>query len=146
MPLFKPKSSSSRSSSSPEKMNNGAQDGEGHDTVSNSSSQMNTTNGNGKRDRNSPQNRFPEAQTDESKTQLVFRCQLAHGSPTGFISGFSNVRELYQRIADCHDLPASEVSFYLFSFLFHLFYYPSFFIPFFLIHPSPDAGSIGHGA
>ncbi|XP_063989364.1 PDZ domain-containing protein GIPC3 isoform X1 [Diachasmimorpha longicaudata] len=111
MPLFKPKSSSSHSSSLLDKMNNGALHREGHDTVSNSSSQMNSTNGNGKRDRYSPQNRVPDTQTEESKTQPVFRCQLAHGSSTGLISGFSNVRELYQRIAECHDLPTSEILF-----------------------------------
>ena len=42
--------------------------------------------------------------------KLVFHCQLAHGSPTGIISGFGNVKELYQRIAECYDMPSSEVS------------------------------------
>ena len=40
---------------------------------------------------------------------LYFNCQLAHGSPTGLISGFSNVKELYQKIADCFEIPASTV-------------------------------------
>lgn len=44
------------------------------------------------------------------RPQLVFHCQLAHGSPTGFVSGFSNVRELYQKIAEYFEFPASEVS------------------------------------
>lgn len=44
---------------------------------------------------------------DDSK--LVFHCQLAHGSPTGLISGFSNVKELYQKIADCFEIPAQTV-------------------------------------
>lgn len=44
------------------------------------------------------------------RPQLVFHCQLAHGSPTGLISGFSNVRELYQKIADYFEFSASEVS------------------------------------
>lgn len=43
------------------------------------------------------------------RPQLVFHCQLAHGSPTGFVSGFSNVRELYQKIAEYFEFPASEV-------------------------------------
>lgn len=43
------------------------------------------------------------------KNQLVFHCQLAHGSPTGLISGFSSVRELYQKIAECYDIPVDEV-------------------------------------
>lgn len=46
--------------------------------------------------------------------KLIFHCQLAHGSPTGLISGFSNVRELYQKIADCFEIPATSVNkFYL---------------------------------
>lgn len=50
--------------------------------------------------------------TDPSvgRPQLVFHCQLAHGSPTGFVSGFSNVRELYQKIAEYFEFPATEVS------------------------------------
>lgn len=48
--------------------------------------------------------REPKAST------LVFHCQLAHGSPTGLISDFGNVRELYQKIAERYDLPAEEVS------------------------------------
>lgn len=44
-----------------------------------------------------------------SKASLQFHCQLAHGSPTVFVSGFSNVKELYQKIAECFDFPASEV-------------------------------------
>lgn len=43
------------------------------------------------------------------RPQLVFHCQLAHGSPTGFVSGFSNVRELYQKIAEYFEFPPSEV-------------------------------------
>lgn len=46
------------------------------------------------------------------KNQLVFHCQLAHGSPTGLISGFSSVRELYQKIAECYDIPVDEVRMY----------------------------------
>lgn len=44
------------------------------------------------------------------KSQLVFHCQQAHGSPLGLISGFSNVKELYQKIAECYDFPADDVS------------------------------------
>ncbi|XP_060529357.1 PDZ domain-containing protein GIPC3 [Cylas formicarius] len=42
---------------------------------------------------------------------LHFHCQLAHGSPTAFVSGFSNVRELYQKIAEAFDIPTSEILF-----------------------------------
>ena len=50
---------------------------------------------------------------DEPK--LIFHCQLAHGSPTGLISGFSNVKELYQKIADCFEIPAETVRFFFSS-------------------------------
>ena len=43
------------------------------------------------------------------KSKLVFHCQQAHGSPTGIISGFSNVKELYARIADAYDMDPAEV-------------------------------------
>lgn len=49
-------------------------------------------------------------QPNISKPQLVFHCQLAHGSPTGLISGFGSVKELYQKIAECYDFPMEEVS------------------------------------
>lgn len=45
-----------------------------------------------------------------TKPQLVFNCQLAHGSPTGFIAGFASVKELYQKIAECYDFSMDEVS------------------------------------
>ncbi|CAF1075657.1 unnamed protein product [Rotaria magnacalcarata] len=43
--------------------------------------------------------------------KLVFHCQLAHGSPTGVITGFSNVKELYQKIAECFEIPVSTILF-----------------------------------
>lgn len=51
-----------------------------------------------------------EMQPQPPRPKLVFHCQLAQGSPTGIISGFTNVKELYQKIAECYDMPASEVS------------------------------------
>ena len=44
------------------------------------------------------------------KPKLAFHCQQAQGSPTGIISGFTNVKELYKKIADCYDMDPSEVS------------------------------------
>lgn len=52
----------------------------------------------------------PQIDTNILKPQLVFHCQLAHGSPTGLISGFASVKELYQKIAECYDFPVDEVS------------------------------------
>uniref|UniRef100_A0A6B2EHK1 Putative rgs-gaip n=1 Tax=Phlebotomus kandelakii TaxID=1109342 RepID=A0A6B2EHK1_9DIPT len=46
-----------------------------------------------------------------SPVQLMFHCQLAHGSPTGFITGFSSVKELYQKIAEYYDFPTDEILF-----------------------------------
>jgi len=45
------------------------------------------------------------------RLKLVFHCQQAQGSPTGLISGFANVRELYQKIAECYEFPADDILF-----------------------------------
>lgn len=45
------------------------------------------------------------------RPQLIFHCQLAQGSPTGLITGFASVKELYQKIAECYDFPVDEVGF-----------------------------------
>ena len=45
-----------------------------------------------------------------NRPKLVFHCQQAQGSPTGLISGFSNVKELYQKIADCYGFSVGDVS------------------------------------
>jgi len=63
---------------------------------------------------NSMEKRVPQPQPSESnvsKPQLVFHCQLAHGSPTGLISGFASVKELYQKIAECYDFSVDEIIF-----------------------------------
>lgn len=58
---------------------------------------------------NGPQILNPNEDVNE-KQKLIFHCQQAQGSPTGVISGFSNVKELYQRISECYDFDPSEVS------------------------------------
>ncbi|XP_006634748.1 PDZ domain-containing protein GIPC2 [Lepisosteus oculatus] len=45
------------------------------------------------------------------RPKLVFHTQLAHGSPTGRIEGFTNVKELYGKIADAFNLQATEIMF-----------------------------------
>ncbi|XP_029440714.1 PDZ domain-containing protein GIPC1 [Rhinatrema bivittatum] len=45
------------------------------------------------------------------RPRLVFHTQLAHGSPTGRIEGFTNVKELYGKIAEAFSIPGSEVLF-----------------------------------
>ena len=42
--------------------------------------------------------------------KFVFYCQLAHGSATGKVEGFTNVKELYQKIAEVFKIQSSEVS------------------------------------
>lgn len=44
-----------------------------------------------------------------ARPRLVFRTQLAHGSPTGRIEGFTNVRELYAKIAEAFGIAPTEV-------------------------------------
>ena len=41
----------------------------------------------------------------------LFHCELAHGSPTGIISGFTSVKELYEKIAECYDMEPSDILF-----------------------------------
>lgn len=42
--------------------------------------------------------------------KFVFYCQLAHGSATGKVEGFTNVKELYQKIAEVFKMQSKEVS------------------------------------
>ncbi|KAJ8418935.1 hypothetical protein AAFF_G00004340 [Aldrovandia affinis] len=45
------------------------------------------------------------------RPRLVFHTQLAHGSPTGRIHGFTNVKELYAKIAEAFHISPSEILF-----------------------------------
>lgn len=54
--------------------------------------------------------RQPETQED-TRPKLVFHTQLAHGSATARIEGFSNVKELYAKIADALGIPKDEILF-----------------------------------
>lgn len=51
------------------------------------------------------------AEPTVTRPKLVFHCQQAQGSPTGIISGFTNVKELYQKIAECYDIPTEDILF-----------------------------------
>uniref|UniRef100_A0A8C8RQC1 GIPC PDZ domain containing family member 3 n=1 Tax=Pelusios castaneus TaxID=367368 RepID=A0A8C8RQC1_9SAUR len=46
-----------------------------------------------------------------SRPRLVFHTQLAHGSPTGRIEGFTNVKELYAKIAHVFNISPTEILF-----------------------------------
>ncbi len=52
----------------------------------------------------------PPPAVPAQRPKLQFHCQLAHGSPTGVLTGFSNVKELYQMIAGCYNIPVTDVS------------------------------------
>ena len=44
-----------------------------------------------------------------SRQELVFHTQLAHGSATKEVKDFSNVKELYAKIAVAFDIPTTDV-------------------------------------
>jgi hypothetical protein len=77
---------------------------------SNGVNHTNSTNNTPANKKQSPPNtNTTNSQEDFTKPKLIFHCQLAHGSPTGLISGFTNVKELYAKIAECYDIQPSEV-------------------------------------
>ncbi|XP_007436916.1 PDZ domain-containing protein GIPC3 [Python bivittatus] len=45
------------------------------------------------------------------RPRLIFHTQLAHGSPTAKIEGFTNVKELYAKIAEVFDISPTEILF-----------------------------------
>ncbi|XP_078285809.1 PDZ domain-containing protein GIPC1-like isoform X2 [Rhinoraja longicauda] len=45
------------------------------------------------------------------RPRLAFHTQLAHGSATGRVEGFSNVRELYSRLAEAFHITPAEIIF-----------------------------------
>ncbi|XP_014804505.1 PREDICTED: LOW QUALITY PROTEIN: PDZ domain-containing protein GIPC3 [Calidris pugnax] len=51
----------------------------------------------------------PAPRPPRARPRLVFHTQLAHGSPTGRIEGFTNVKELYAKIAEVFGISPTEV-------------------------------------
>ncbi|NXA42663.1 GIPC3 protein, partial [Eudromia elegans] len=51
------------------------------------------------------------ARPARARPRLVFHTQLAHGSATGRIEGFTNVRELYAKIAEVFGISPTEILF-----------------------------------
>lgn len=51
----------------------------------------------------------PPGPPEYPRPRLIFHTQLAHGSPTGRIHGFTNVKELYAKIAEVFHISPSEV-------------------------------------
>lgn len=52
---------------------------------------------------------IPAPRPSRARPRLVFHTQLAHGSPTGRIEGFTNVKELYAKIAEVFSISPTEV-------------------------------------
>ncbi|XP_033327280.2 PDZ domain-containing protein GIPC-like protein kermit [Megalopta genalis] len=114
MPLFKGRAA--QRSPTLEKLNGGGHHGNNNYSQQNGNEGEQTPSDAGNGGRGGQKNNNAEAQeqrrsTRVSRPPLVFHCQLAHGSPTGLISGFSNVRELYQKIGECYDLPVDQILF-----------------------------------
>lgn len=94
--------------------------------VNDSSPQMANANEKGKNGvppNSSPQSDISSSPSTPPKPKLSFQCQQAHGSPVGIISGFTNVKELYMKIAECYDIEPSDVSSTLLLFLSSTFYF-----------------------
>ncbi|XP_039666174.1 PDZ domain-containing protein GIPC3 [Perca fluviatilis] len=53
----------------------------------------------------------PSGPPEYPRPKLIFHTQLAHGSPTGRIHGFTNVKELYAKIAEVFNISPSEILF-----------------------------------
>ncbi|XP_053228650.1 PDZ domain-containing protein GIPC3 [Podarcis raffonei] len=53
----------------------------------------------------------PAPRQPRVRPRLIFHTQLAHGSPTGKIEGFTNVKELYAKIAEVFDISPTEILF-----------------------------------
>lgn len=52
----------------------------------------------------------PDPSAETPIPRFVFYCQLAHGSPTGKVEGFTNVKQLYEKIANTFHINAEDVS------------------------------------
>ena len=51
----------------------------------------------------------PPISSIPSRHELIFHTQLAHGSATKEVKDFSNVKELYAKIAVAFDIPTTDV-------------------------------------
>ncbi|XP_015665417.1 PDZ domain-containing protein GIPC3 [Protobothrops mucrosquamatus] len=55
--------------------------------------------------------RGPPPPPPRVRPRLIFHTQLAHGSSTAKIEGFTNVKELYAKIAEVFDISSTEILF-----------------------------------
>ncbi|EDW02283.1 PDZ domain-containing protein GIPC3 [Drosophila grimshawi] len=98
MPLFARKSTKNSSDHS-----DISQDSKGRSSLTSTMMHNNNNNNNGHHQNNNNEL--------DKKPPLIFHCQLAHGSPTGLITGFASVRELYKKIAECFDISEEDILF-----------------------------------
>ena len=59
-----------------------------------------------------PQDKAEGATNGKTPPKFIFYCQLAHGSPTCEIQGFTNVKELYAKISESFKIDVNKVSLY----------------------------------
>ena len=59
---------------------------------------------------NKPQPKSTSATRPKTPPKFIFYCQLAQGSPTCEIQGFTNVKELYAKISECYKIDVKEVT------------------------------------
>ena len=59
-----------------------------------------------------PQDKDEGATNGKTPPKFIFYCQLAHGSPTCEIQGFTNVKELYAKISESFKIDVNKVTLY----------------------------------
>ena len=65
----------------------------------------------GKKDKKGPLPAPPQGAAAPAEAfDMVFHCQLAHGSPTKQVKDFTNVKQLYESIAKAFGIPTESVS------------------------------------
>ena len=65
-----------------------------------------------------PHEKAEGATNGKTPPKFIFYCQLAHGSPTCEIQGFTNVKELYAKISESFKIDINKVTLYN-NFVFH---------------------------
>jgi hypothetical protein len=65
-----------------------------------------------------PHEKAEGATNGKTPPKFIFYCQLAHGSPTCEIQGFTNVKELYAKISESFKIDMNKVTL-CYGLLFH---------------------------
>ncbi|XP_072173048.1 PDZ domain-containing protein GIPC1-like [Diadema setosum] len=84
----------------------------GNPTVANDAMQPSGRGSGGGASQQSPARRqATEVYEPPTPRRLVFNAFLAHGSPPGKVEGFTNVKELYEKIGQAFSMPADQIIF-----------------------------------